>query len=130
MREMEYFKARIAATFSPMDYVQATKIAPDDYVLVDVRNGTPELKKEKITGALEIPQSQLEQRVSELPKDKTIVLYCWDVWCNTAAKSALYLLENGYTVKELAGGIAAWKTMNLPTSSLLSTETNDIACGC
>ncbi|HDX9588173.1 TPA: rhodanese-like domain-containing protein [Bacillus pseudomycoides] len=130
MLKMEYFKGRIASTFSPMDFLQVKKLNPDAYMLVDVRNGTRELKKEVITGALEIPQSELENRLSELPKDKIIILYCWDVWCNTAAKSALFLLENGYNVKELAGGIAAWKTMNLPTSSLFFEETSDSSCGC
>ncbi|MDP7978845.1 rhodanese-like domain-containing protein [Bacillus sp. WLY-B-L8] len=130
MLKMEYFKSRIASTFSPMDFLQVKKLNPDAYMLVDVRNGTRELKKEVITGALEIPQSELENRLSELPKDKIIILYCWDVWCNTAAKSALFLLENGYNVKELAGGIAAWKTMNLPTSSLFFEETSNSSCGC
>ncbi|MEH6891981.1 rhodanese-like domain-containing protein [Bacillus sp. JJ864] len=91
MLEMEYFKGRIASTFSPMDFLQAKKLNPDAYILVDVRNGTPELKKEMITGALQIPQSELENRLSELSKEKTIILYCWDVWCNTSAKSALFL---------------------------------------
>ncbi|SFD04509.1 Rhodanese-related sulfurtransferase [Bacillus sp. 491mf] len=130
MLEMEYFKGRIASTFSPMDFLQAKKVNPDAYILVDVRNGTPELKKEIITGALEIPQSELTNRLSELPKEKIIVLYCWDVWCNTAAKSALFLLENGYNVKELAGGIAAWKTMNFPTIPLFFEETTDLSCRC
>lgn len=130
MLEIEYFKGRIASTFSPMDFLQAQKQNPGAYILVDVRNGTPELKKEKITGALEIPQSELENRFSQLPKEKTIILYCWDVWCNTAAKCALLLLENGYKVKELSGGIAAWKKMNLPTSPLLTNEQNNSSCGC
>ncbi|HDX9580459.1 TPA: rhodanese-like domain-containing protein [Bacillus pseudomycoides] len=130
MLEMEYFKGRITSTFSPMDFLQAKKLNPDAYILVDVRNGTRELKKEIITGTLQIPQSELENRLSELPKEKIIVLYCWDVWCNTAAKSALFLLENGYNVKELAGGIAAWKTMNLPIIPLCIKETSDLSCGC
>ena len=29
---------------------------------------------------------------------------------------AKYLLEDGYKVKELTGGIAAWKEMNFPVS--------------
>ncbi|WP_369075764.1 hypothetical protein [Neobacillus bataviensis] len=42
------------------------------------------------------------------------MVYCWDVWCNTAVKVASFLLERGYKVKELTGGIAAWKEMNFP----------------
>ncbi|WLR53210.1 rhodanese-like domain-containing protein [Bacillus tianshenii] len=124
---MEYFESRIESTFSPMDYLQAKKANPDNYFLIDVRNGTPDLKKEKIEGAIEIPQAELLNHLSDLPKDKEIIVYCWDVWCNTASKSAVVLLENGLSVKELSGGIASWKTMNLPTTPLSDFNKE---CGC
>ncbi|MFF5994891.1 rhodanese-like domain-containing protein [Lysinibacillus sp. KU-BSD001] len=130
MNQIEFFKNRIESTFSPMDYMQASKQNPDEYVLLDVRNGPPHLKKEKINGAVEIPQVELENHLSEIPKEKIIVLYCWDVWCNTAAKAALILLENGYKVKELSGGIAAWKTMNFPTTLLTSPNLPTEQCEC
>ncbi len=56
----------------------------------------------------------LPDRLGELPKDKTIVVYCWDTWCNMAVKAAIIMSENGYDVLELSGGIAAWTTMNFP----------------
>lgn len=118
MNILNYFQSRIEATFSPMDYVMAKKNAPSGFVLVDVRNAPPHLKKVKIEGASEIPLNELETRLSELPKDKTIVVYCWDVWCNMAAHAAIILLKNGYTVKELNGGISAWQSMNLPIEKL------------
>lgn len=114
MTKLDYFKAKTEATLSPMDYMQASKANPDTFVLIDVRNAPPQIMKQKIVGALHIPLSQLSERLSEIPKDKTIVVYCWDVWCNMAAKAAIILLENGFNVQELSGGIAAWNTMNLP----------------
>lgn len=118
MNSKDFFQARIENTLSPMDFMFLSKKQPDQIVLVDVRNAPAHLKKHKIQHALEIPQNELESRLPELPKDKIIVVYCWDTWCNLAAKSALILIENGYAVKELAGGIAAWKTMNLPLIDL------------
>ena len=118
MNIINYFQSRIEATFSPMDYVMASKKAPQDYVLVDVRNAPPHLKKVKIQGALEIPLNELQNRLSELPKEKTIIIYCWDVWCNMAAHAAIILLNDGYKVKELIGGIAAWQSINLPVEEL------------
>lgn len=44
-----------------------------------------------------------------------------------ASKSAIVLLENGFSVKELSGGIASWKILNLPTTSLLESNNE---CGC
>lgn len=130
MNQIDFFRNRVESTFSPMDYMQAIKKNSYEYVLLDVRNGPPHLKKEKIQGAVEIPLAELENRLSEIPKEKIIVLYCWDVWCNTAAKAAIILLENDYKVKELNGGIAAWKTMNFPTTPLTSANPPIKECGC
>ena len=118
MSKLDYFKARVEATISPMDYMQAAKANPDKMVLVDVRNAPPEKMGKKIAGALHIPQMALSNRLAELPKDKTIIVYCWDTWCNLAAHSAITLLENGYDVLELSGGIAAWNIMQFPTENV------------
>jgi rhodanese-related sulfurtransferase len=119
MSKLDYFKARIEATLSPMEYMQTSKANPGQFVLVDVRNAPPEKMGKKISGALQISQQALVNRLSELPKDKTIVVYCWDTWCNLASLSAITLLENGYDVVELIGGIAAWEAIGFPTESLL-----------
>lgn len=118
INKLEYFKAKIEATISPMDYMQMTKVNPEKFVLVDVRNAPPNLKKVKIAGAIDIPLMELENRLSELPKHKIIVVYCWDVWCNLAAKAGIMLLENGFDVLELSGGIAAWQAVKLPLEEL------------
>ena len=130
MSQIDFFKNRVESTFSPMDYMQASKQNFDEYVLLDVRNGPPQLRMEKIEGALEIPLSELENRLSELPKEKVIILYCWDVWCNTAAKAAIILINNEYKVKELSGGIAAWKNMNFPVSPIITSDSSIEECGC
>ncbi len=114
MSKLDYFKAKVESTISPMDFTQASKAEPDKFMLVDVRNALPHIMKQKIAGAKHLPLAQLAQRLGELPKEKTIVVYCWETWCNMAAKAAILLLENGYDVLELAGGIAAWKTMGFP----------------
>ncbi|MFI3132995.1 rhodanese-like domain-containing protein [Staphylococcus warneri] len=114
----EFFEEKVNSTFSPMDYLSESKQNEDKYFLVDVRNGPPHLRDKKIKGAYQLPQAELEDRYSELPKDKILVLYCWDVWCNTAAKSALFLIDKGYDVKELAGGIAAWEKMEFETEKV------------
>ncbi len=118
MSKMDYFKSKIEATISPMDFMQAAKSEPDKFLLVDVRNAPPHIMKEKVAGATHIPLMQLPNRLGELPKNKTIVVYCWDTWCNMAAKAAIILLENDYDVLELSGGIASWKSMAFPTETV------------
>ncbi|MBY7141966.1 rhodanese-like domain-containing protein [Virgibacillus sp. NKC19-3] len=118
MTKIEYLENHLDLTFSPMDYMNYVKEQDGACVLVDVRNAPPHLKKEKIQGAIEIPLHELRDRIDELPKDKVIVVYCWDTWCNMGKKASLLLLQEGYDVKELLGGIAAWNIMKLPVEAL------------
>ena len=118
MSKLDYFKARIEATMSPMDYKQASATAPEKYLLMDVRNAPPHVMKQKIAGATMLPLKELAERAEELNRDKVIVVYCWDVWCNMGAHAAVILLEKGFDVVELAGGIASWNALKLPTEPL------------
>jgi DNA-binding MarR family transcriptional regulator/rhodanese-related sulfurtransferase len=119
MNQTELLRMQIEATFSPMDYMAFNKENPNASVIVDVRNAPPHLKKEKIKGALEIPLNELDKQLDKLPKNKLIVVYCWDVWCNMAKKASVFLLEHGYQVKELSGGIASWTTLKLPVEPVM-----------
>lgn len=115
MNTLDFFKARLEATVSPMDVQKMLAADPGNICIVDVRNGSASLLEKKIKGAIEIPQAQLEKRYAELPKDKLIIVYCWDTWCSLAAKAAVFLLEKGFKVKELYGGTMAWNALKLPT---------------
>lgn len=117
MDQQTYFEVHLASTISPMEYFMSKN---EDMLLVDVRNGPTHVRGSKIEGALELPQAELADRLSEIPSYKRIVVYCWDSWCNLGKKAAVTLLENGYQVKEMTGGFAAWNTLRLPTVSLTS----------
>lgn len=130
MNTLDYFNARLEATISPMDYLRSNQADPDKYFLIDVRNGPAHVRNVTIQSAAVIPEQEIADRISEIPKEKEIILYCWDVWCNTAAKVAKFLLEQGYTVRELTGGIAAWKEMNFPISTATPEDTIADNCGC
>lgn len=130
MKKIDYFNARLEATISPMDYLRSTKMNPEQFLLIDVRNGPTELRNITIKGAKIMPEQELVNRLDEIPNDKEIIVYCWDVWCNTASKVAKLLLEKGYNVRELAGGIAAWQQMKFPVSDSNQMENPADDCGC
>lgn len=133
MNRIDYFKARLEANISPMGYKHENEMSPEKFMLIDVRIGSNEVKKEKIPDAVEIPLNQLDEKMKELPKNKTLVLYCWDTWCTLATKAAIPLLENGFDAKELYGGLAAWKKIGFNTESLLNkyeASDNNVNCEC
>ena len=119
---LDFFKAKAAAYISPMGVKAMLDRGTRDIVLVDVRHSSPDLTW-RIPGSLSIPATIMSERLSDIPKDKLIVLYCWDTWCSLATTAAIILLEHGYRVKELYGGVAAWQSLHLPEEQL-ALETN------
>lgn len=126
MTALDFFKAKQEATISPRGLLELQKNNPSKVLVVDVRIGPVPCR---IKGAVAIPQSEILQRMEALPKDKLLVLYCWETWCSLAMKAAIPLLESGFEVKEMYGGIAAWESLKLP----IETQENPIptiACDC
>ena len=73
----------------------------------------------------------MRERFTELPKDKMIVLYCWDTWCSLATTAGVVLVDHGYRVKELFGGVAAWQVPQLPEERIVeSTVPSSPTCAC
>lgn len=86
-------------------------------VIVDVREPA-EFQSGHIPKALNLPLSQLPSRVEELGKfrDKPVILCCQSG--NRSARASLVLGKKGFkSVHNLAGGVSAWRTDNLPLES-------------
>lgn len=76
-----------------------------DFLLLDVR--TPgEHAADAIEGSYLLPVQELSFRVRELPKDKEIVVYCRVG--NRSAFAASFLVQQGFNVNNLEGGIMTW----------------------
>lgn len=71
-------------------------------IILDVREGV-EVATGKIDNSINIPLSELRKRFIELPKDKEILIYCAVGLRGYIASR--FLLQNGYRVKNIAGGI-------------------------
>jgi len=64
--------------------------------------------------ALNIPLSQLERRLAELPPDQEIVAYCRGPWCVLSFEAVALLRQRGYQVRRLEDGFPEWKVAGLP----------------
>ncbi len=81
-------------------------------LMVDVR-APVERQQKRIAGSVGIPLNDLCERLSELPTDRPVLVYCAGGYRSSIAASLLQ--RHGFTqVSEIAGGIAAWDAGNLP----------------
>lgn len=81
-----------------------------NFILLDVRNPT-EVSKEKIKGSVHIPLNELNQRLTEIDKNKTIVVYCVSGYRSMIASSILR--KNGFAkVLNITGGINQTKSLH------------------
>lgn len=81
------------------------------HTLVDVR--TPEeFSGGYIPGAININLQELQQKLSRIPKDKPVIVYCRSG--NRSAFAANILKQAGYTEVYDLGGIIDWARQGLP----------------
>jgi len=96
------FAGMVAADILRGDMPVCHWLGADNGFLLDVRNPA-ELAVESISGALNIPLTELRARVSELPRDREILVIC------RSGQRAYYatriLLQNGFRVRNIAGGM-------------------------
>jgi glyoxylase-like metal-dependent hydrolase (beta-lactamase superfamily II)/rhodanese-related sulfurtransferase len=82
---------------------------------VDVR-APREREQKHIAGSLSVPLNHLVQDLKTLPKDRPLLVYCAGGYRSSIAVSLLK--ASGFDVVcELAGGIAAWESANLPVET-------------
>ncbi len=91
-----------------IDTVQWHEIAGLDLektILLDVRQ-PGELEEGKIPGSVNIPLSELRDRLSDIPRDKQIVAYCRSGQRSYSA--CRILMQHGFDCKNLSGAFLTW----------------------
>ena len=85
----------------------------ENFLLLDVRTPAEFLQDGRVAQSTLIPLQELEQRLNELPTDKTIVCICRSG--NRSATACDLLRSRGYEAINVASGIRAWKAADYPT---------------
>jgi rhodanese-related sulfurtransferase len=100
------------AETKPIDVDELDKLLKEGKVfLLDVREPQELKDAGAVKGYVNIPMSQLDSRMSEIPKDKTIVTFC--ARGRRAATAGEKLTKAGYTVIGCTG-INQWKEKKKP----------------
>jgi len=63
---------------------------------------------------------EIEQRLAELPADKTIVAYCSGPFCLFSEEAFQLLNARGYRVAKLLDGVSEWQAAGLPLAADVS----------
>jgi membrane protein DedA with SNARE-associated domain/rhodanese-related sulfurtransferase len=98
-------------------------------VVVDVRSPTAQtIELRRIPGAVHLPVQEAARRISELPRDREIILYCTCPNEASAAKVARLLMNSGFArVRPLKGGLEAWIDAGYSVEAIAVAEKSEHA---
>ena len=99
-------------------------------VAIDARSAEV-YENEHIPGAVNIPHRTMTiENTAHLDKSVLYVTYCDGIGCNASTKGSLNMVNLGFQVKELIGGIDWWKRDGYRTEGTMANRDEVIVCGC
>jgi rhodanese-related sulfurtransferase len=111
--QRQHYLERLAYEIDSWD-LHAAREAGSAVAVVDARSAEA-FAREHIAGAINQPHRSMnadstKDLVEKYPdRDALIVMYCDGIGCNASTKGALAMLDLGFRVKELMGGLDWWK---------------------
>ncbi|MDX8403575.1 MAG: metalloregulator ArsR/SmtB family transcription factor [Mariprofundaceae bacterium] len=84
-------------------------------IILDVRP-PEEYRAGHIEGAISVPMKALEEKISELPKDKEIVAYCRGPYCVMSIDAVQILRAKGFRAERLEDDVYEWGLHGLPVA--------------
>jgi ArsR family transcriptional regulator len=112
----DYFQARDALEPASRDDLIA-RLHHNLVTVLDVRP-EDEFALGHLPSALNIPLSELERRIGELPKTREVIAYCRGPYCVLSFEAVAELRARGYRVRRLEDGYPEWKAAGLPVETV------------
>jgi rhodanese-related sulfurtransferase/DNA-binding transcriptional ArsR family regulator len=67
-----------------------------------------------IPGAFNVPLAEIEQHLTDLPREQEIIAYCRGAYCVLAFEAVAALRKKGFKARRLEEGYPEWKAAGLP----------------
>lgn len=112
----DYFRARDALEAVSREDLIA-RMQDGLVTILDVRP-RDEFDAGHLPGALNIPLSELADRLAELPDAREVVAYCRGPWCVLSFEAVAALRERGLQSRRLEDGFPEWKAAGLPIEAV------------
>lgn len=113
MAALADFQEQVARTERVGVLIAAEELAAQDApVVLDVRTAK-EWSEKHIAGSVNLPLNHLQERMTEVPRGRRIVIHCAGGYRSSIAASLL-LRKGIMQLEEVAGGLAAWEAAQLP----------------
>jgi rhodanese-related sulfurtransferase len=126
--QLRHYKAKLEYEIDPWDLNEA--LGRGDKILVVDTRSADDYGRSHIPGAVNIPhRTMTAATTAAIDRSALIVTYCVGIRCNGSTKGALNLLQLGFRVKELIGGLDCWRQDGYPVEGLETSEPT-VSCGC
>ncbi len=115
-RAKDYFTDYITYAISPMQLEEMIHNQEKNFQVVDLRT-LADYEIAHIPGAIHISEEYIKENLDRLDKNKLIILYCYNQFCQLSAKRAIELIDAGYMAVELMGGFKTWSKFRFKTEN-------------
>jgi rhodanese-related sulfurtransferase/DNA-binding MarR family transcriptional regulator len=92
------------------------RVRSGEVTVLDVRP-PEEYQAGHIPGAVSVPLSELERRLSEVPRDREVVAYCRGPYCVMAIEAVELLRAHGFEATRMEEGVPDWRARGLPVEA-------------
>ena len=110
---VKFFEEKIKYEIDPYSVRHIVDEKDKNYIIVDVRDNNS-YKAGHVPTAINVQRMDLKKHINKLPKNKTIITYCYHVVCFAAPAVAFELAKKGYKVMEMIGGFDEWQKHGHP----------------
>ena len=129
MGQMDYYQRKLAYEMDSADLYEALGLS-EPIVVVDGRVDSA-YAQEHIPDAISLPHRTITPESTEsLDRAKLYVCYCDGIGCNASTKTAMKLLELGFQVRELIGGLDWWRRDGYATHGAEASVDAGTRCAC